>query len=71
MTHRLSAPPSVMENIDRMKDIRELHGMTRKDIADLSGVSMEYIARFELGYRYPSRTNYNKLAKVFNWEEWY
>ena len=67
---KFTAPPSIMENVDRMQYIREVHGMTRRDIAGLSGIRIEYIAQYERGYCYPSKPNYNKLAKVFNLEKW-
>ena len=41
-----------------------------ENIADKTGLRIEYISQYERGYCFPKKDNYNKLAKFFNWEEW-
>lgn len=68
--HRVSAPFFVREYIDNLADIRREKGLSRRNIADRTGLPYDYIAQYERGYCFPKKDNYNKLAKFFNWEEW-
>lgn len=70
MGHRFTTPLFVIESVDTLVDRRCEKGLSRLDIAEKTGVRYEYITHYEQGYSYPSRDNYNKLAKYFNWEEW-
>ncbi len=70
MSHKFMTPPFVIERVDTLTDIRKEKGLSRRNIADKTGVRIDYIAQYERGYNYPNQENYNKLAKFFNWEEW-
>ena len=45
-------------------------GLTVQDLAKQSGVRKEIIEAYEAGTRTPTRSKYDKLAGVFNWEAW-
>ena len=68
--HKISAPFFVMEYMDNLAEIRTEKGLSRRNIAEGTGVRIDYIAQYERGYCFPNKENYNKLAKFFNWEEW-
>lgn len=68
--HKVSAPFFVMEHIDNLADARREKGLSRRNVADGTGLLYEYISQYERGYCFPKKDNYNKLAKFFNWEEW-
>ena len=70
MTRRISAPFFVIENVDSLAMLRERQGLSRRELADKTGLRLEYISQYERGYGYPAQGNYNKLAKFFDWEEW-
>ena len=70
MTHKFTTPLFVIENIDMLPEFRSRNGQTRGDVAKMSGVKHDYISQYERGYCYPNKEHYNKLAKVFKWEEW-
>lgn len=68
--HRVSAPSFVIEYIDNLAQTRTEKELSRRNIADRTGVPYDYISQYERGYCFPSKNNYNKLAKFFNWEVW-
>lgn len=47
-----------------LRDAREQHGWTRKQLSEHSGVSESWIKHVELGYKTPSRRTAHKLAKA-------
>lgn len=48
----------------RIKEWRAKRKLSQRDLADLSGVSREYIARIELGQHDPTVSTLEKLAKA-------
>jgi transcriptional regulator with XRE-family HTH domain len=48
----------------RIKEWRAQRGLSQRDLADVSGVSREYIARLELGQHDPTVSTLEKLAKA-------
>lgn len=68
--HKVTAPFFVMEYMDNLAEIRTEKGLSRRNVADKTGVPVDYIAQYERGYCFPKKDNYNKLAKFFEWEEW-
>jgi transcriptional regulator with XRE-family HTH domain len=50
----------------RIKEWRAQRGLSQRDLADVSGVSREYIARIELGQHDPTLSTLEKLAKALN-----
>jgi transcriptional regulator with XRE-family HTH domain len=48
----------------RIKEWRAKRKLSQRDLADLSGVSREYIARIELGQHDPTLSTLEKLAKA-------
>lgn len=51
-------------NIERFREIRERRGLTRRELARLSGFQDMQIYRYESGENDPSTENLTKLAKV-------
>jgi transcriptional regulator with XRE-family HTH domain len=48
----------------RIKEWRAKPGLSQRDLAAVSGVSREYIARIELGQHDPTLSTLEKLAKA-------
>jgi putative transcriptional regulator len=48
----------------RIKEWRAKRGLSQRDLADVSGVSREYIARIERGQHDPTLSTLEKLAKA-------
>ena len=68
--HKTTTPLFVKEAIDNLYVERTKKGLSRRNLANETGVSIEYIGQYERGYCYPKQKNYNQLARVLNWEEW-
>lgn len=67
VSHR---PQFVYDNIDSMRQIRLACKFSIVDVAKATGIIPTHIGEWELGYRYPAQTNYNKLAAFYDWEVW-
>lgn len=67
---RAIIPAYVMDNIYNMPTERYSRGLSRKDLAEMSGVTAGRITGYENGTIAVARISYNKLAKVFGWKEW-
>ena len=63
-------PDFVFDNLDNLKSQRMNAGFTQKSLAALIGSQESIITNYENFNMMPGRNNYNKLAKVFNWEVW-
>ena len=50
----------------RLKTVRELQGLTQKEVAKKVGTSTALVTAYETGYREPSIKNLIKLAKTLN-----
>lgn len=50
---------------DRIRELRRARGMTQEALAELSGLSRQYIGDVELGARNISLVNIEKIAKAF------
>jgi DNA-binding XRE family transcriptional regulator len=59
---RLMSPRHVM--VKRLREYRAKRGLSRREPADLSGVSREYIARIELGQHDPTLSTLEKIANA-------
>lgn len=53
----------------KLKQLREVKGLTQTDLAKLVGVTMNSIARWEQGSNAPSEENLVKLKEVLNIKE--
>lgn len=51
---------------NRIKEVREAHGLSQTRLAELSGVHRVSIARYELGVNVPTAKNLMKLAIAMN-----
>jgi DNA-binding XRE family transcriptional regulator len=51
---------------DYLRNFREAHGMTQKDLAEKIGVRVNYISDMETGQRPISRITAIKLGEIFN-----
>lgn len=49
-----------------LKEIRLLRGYTRKQVAEIIGISKDYLYMIESGKRTPSDKIKNKLAELYN-----
>jgi transcriptional regulator with XRE-family HTH domain len=49
----------------RIRELRAAKGMTQEDLAELSGLSRQYIGDVERGVRNISLVNIEKLARAF------
>lgn len=50
----------------RLKELRELLNLNKKELAEIMGVSSTTIASYESGHREPNFIMLNKLANFFN-----
>lgn len=57
-----------VEKISNLRKSREKRGLSQKDVSKLSGVVKSQIHNYEMGRVYPTKKNYNKLARVFDWD---
>lgn len=55
-----------MEAYQRLKDLREDHDLTQKDIADVLQTTREQISKYETGKQMMGIDKYIKLAKYYN-----
>ena len=55
-----------MEAYQRLKDLREDHDLTQKDIADFLQTTREQISKYETGKQMMGIDKYIKLAKYYN-----
>jgi transcriptional regulator with XRE-family HTH domain len=51
---------------DYLRNFREAHGMTQKDLAEEIGVRVNYLSDLETGQRAISGMKAKKLAAIFN-----
>ena len=49
----------------RIKELRAVRGITQEDLAELSGLSRQYIGDVERGVRNISLANIDKIARAF------
>ena len=50
----------------RLKELREIKGVTQKEVADAIGCSANNYSRYERGEREPDNTTLKLLSKYFN-----
>ena len=55
-----------MEAYQRLKDLREDHDLTQKDIADILQTTREQISKYETGKQMMGIDKYIKLANYYN-----
>ena len=67
---KFPTPLFVINLIDSLESSRKKLGLSRRDIAESTGLSQSNITQYELGYNYPIKENYNKLAAFFHWKTW-
>ena len=51
-------------NPERVRHLREVYGLTRKKLGDLTGVTITTIYLWEMGQRKPSRTAELLLSRI-------
>ena len=51
-------------NPERVRHLREVYGLTRKKLGDLTGVTITTIYLWEMGQRRPSRTAELLLSRI-------
>jgi ribosome-binding protein aMBF1 (putative translation factor) len=51
---------------DYLRNFREAHGITQKDLAEKIGVRVNYLSDLETGQRAISRKNAKRFAEIFN-----
>lgn len=55
-----------MEPYQRLRDMREDHDLTQKDIAEILQTTQEQISKYEIGKQMMGVDKYIKLAKFYN-----
>ena len=55
-----------MEPYQRLRDMREDHDLTQKDIAEILQTTQEQISKYEIGKQMMGMDKYIKLAKYYN-----
>jgi len=53
-------------NPQDLKDLRERHSLTQKELAEIMGVTIDYISKIERGIRKPSKIFKNFLFYLEN-----
>ena len=66
----ISPPEYVYDNLDSMEQIMKTCGFKISNIVQGTGISYKNVHKYVKGYVYATKTNYNKLAEFFDWEEW-
>lgn len=70
MTNDSNIPSHVSENLFKLESERVFYSLSREQLQELSGVRADIIKAYEEGKGRPTRSKYNKLAEIFDWEEW-
>ena len=68
--YRFPRPQFVYDNIHSMKQIRTACKFSLEDISQATMIPRWHLDDWENNLRYPSKSNYNKLAAFFEWEIW-
>lgn len=55
-----------MEPYQRLRDMREDHDLTQKDIAEILQTTQEQVSKYEIGKQMMGIDKYIKLAKYYN-----
>ena len=55
-----------MNYFQRLRDVREDHDLSQKDVADYLGISQSDYSKYELGKHMMGIDKYIKLAKFYN-----
>ena len=63
-------PEFVYENIDSLAGFRERRNLKRSELSEKTGIHVEKIRHYEVGYQLPTREKYNVLAEFFGWQKW-
>lgn len=63
-------PAHVSKNLSKLREEREYYGVSPEELQKSSGVRADIIRAYEEGKGRPTRSKYNKLAEIFDWEEW-
>ena len=63
-------PAHVRRNLAGLQNLRERRNFSLKDLQILTGVRQEIIQAYENGTGTPTKSKYNKLADILNWEYW-
>ena len=48
-----------------LQELRHTKNLTQKQVADKTGISFSFIVKLENGYRLPSHSTLEKLAKIY------
>ena len=67
---KISIPAHVRENLSKLQEEREFYNLSPEQLQEHSGVRADIIRAYESGTGTPTRSKYNKLAELFDWEEW-
>ena len=65
------ADPTLKRLLSRLKKLRDLHGLTQEQFAELSGISYKYYQAVEAGRKRELRlSTLERLAAAYNIEVW-
>lgn len=62
----MTPTPSISLRVDRLRETRELQGLTQNELARISGISQNQISRYEAGQTEPSSSVIGQLAHALN-----
>lgn len=68
-TESIKGYNQAVKNIHGLTISRKKRGITRKELSQKSGISLNRIYEYEHGKSLPTIGTYNKLCKVFKWQE--
>lgn len=66
----MSTPKYVYSNLDGMFMERMRRGLSAYDVAGECEISVRALKDYEAREKSPKPETYNRLAKIFGWEEW-
>lgn len=70
MNNNTDIPEHVRLSLSRLQEERGKSGISRTELHKLSGVRENIIAAYEEGKGTPTKSKYNRLAEIFDWELW-
>ena len=63
-------PEYVFDNLDNLKAEALAQGYTLKQLAEQCKLAQQTLNGIRSGHLPPTRSSYNKIAEVLNWEAW-
>ena len=68
--HARDIPTHVLDNLDKLKEERQKYALTSGRFAEMIDVTTVMLRNYESGLVMPQKKIYNRMRKIFGWEEW-